>query len=128
MERKKPTKTQILESIKAIPEVAQVEEYVAFIDHEIELLAKKNSKNSGKVNVDNEDIKALLLEELARIGRPVTVTELMNESPAIQSYRYGKDSQPLTNQKISSILNKIADTNEIVKVTNKKKSYFSLGE
>ena len=48
---------------------------IEVMEHEIELLDKK--KASGKMTKTqeaNEDIKALIISELTRIGQPVTIT------------------------------------------------------
>lgn len=98
--------------------VANNSELVAFIDHELELLAKKsNSKTPTKTQVENENIMELIKNELARIDRPVTVTELQSESEALATY---------SNQKLSALLKKLVDTNQLARVIDKKKSYFSI--
>lgn len=100
---------------------------VAFIDHEIELLNKKNSKSGiSKVQVENVKVADMLVNELAIIGKPVTITELMNSSETIASYKLDNGNS-LTNQKISSILNKLAKAQDrVVRTEDKKKVYFSL--
>lgn len=100
---------------------------VAFIDHEIELLNKKNSKSGvSKVQVENVKVADMLVNELAIIGKPVTITELMNSSETIASYKL-ENGNSLTNQKISSILNKLAKAQDrVVRTEDKKKVYFSL--
>ena len=95
-------------------------ELVAFIDHELELLDKKsNSKTPTKTQQENENIMVTIKNELAQIGRPVTITELQGESEELASY---------SNQKLSALLKKLVDTNQVVKVVDKKKSYFSIAE
>ena len=100
-------------------------ELVTFIDHELELLEKKNSsKGTSKVQIENEKILDMLIEELTKIGSPVTITELMTKSEVVKGYVLA-DNRPLTNQKISALLNA---SDRVVKVTDKKKSYFSVAE
>ena len=100
--------------------VADNSELVAFIDHELELLAKKSgSKTPTKTHIENENIMETIKNELARIDRPVTITELQSESEELAI-----DS----NQKLSALLKKLVDTNQVAKVIDKKKSYFSIAD
>ena len=100
--------------------VGENAELVAFIDHELELLDKKSSsKAPTKTQQENENIMVTIKNELAQIGRPVTITELQGESEELASY---------SNQKLSALLKKLVDTNQVVKVVDKKKSYFSIAE
>ena len=130
---KKLTKKDYIAQIRAI--VINDKDLVAFIDHEVELLNRKNTGNSQtRTQKDNEALKEILIEELEKIGRAVTITELMNESQVIKDYTYKtkvggeeKDAK-LTNQKISAIFTQLVNDKTIVKVTDKKKSYFSIAE
>lgn len=123
---KKLTKKDYFAQIRAI--VINDPELVAFVDHEVELLTKKNTGNSQtKVQKENETVKTVLVDELAKIGRAVTITELMNESPVVKEYTL-ENGNKLTNQKISAIFKQLVDAKELVKVTDKKKSYFSIAE
>lgn len=93
---------------------------VAFCEHEIELLTKKNSKSTpSKTQVENENIKNVILEELANIAKPVTITELQNASEKVAEY---------SNQKISALLKQLVEVGKVVKTTDKKKSLFSIAE
>ena len=123
---KKLTKKDYFAQIRAI--VINDPELVAFVDHEVELLTKKNTGNSQtKVQKENETVKTILINELAKIGRAVTITELMNESPVVKEYTL-ENGNKLTNQKISAIFKQLVEAKELVKVTDKKKSYFSIAE
>lgn len=93
---------------------------VTFCEHEIELLEKKNSKSApSKTQVENESIKAIIIEELANIAKPVTITELQNASERVAEY---------SNQKLSALLKQLVETKQVVKTTDKKKSLFSIAE
>ena len=132
-ETKKLTKKDYFIQLKEI--VKDNAELVAFIDHEVELLTRKNSGNSQtKTQKDNEVICEVLISELAKIDKPITITDLMNTSEVIKNYTYevkvdGKIKlMKLSNQKISALLKLLVDSNKVVKVTDKKKSYFSVSE
>ena len=111
--------------------VADNQELVNFIDKEIELLNKKNSSKS-RTPKENEEIKKILLEELARIGKPITITDLMASSERIRNYTYtikesGEEKEKhLTTQKITPIFTSLIKTQEITRTDDKKKSYYSI--
>lgn len=123
---KKVTKREYFAQLREA--VADNPELVAFIDHEVELLNKKNSGNSQtKTQKENAVIAEMLVGELAKAGKPITITDLMNESEVIQNYVL-ENGNRLTNQKISAIFKQLGEANRIVKVTDKKKSYFSVAD
>lgn len=128
MENKKVTKREYFEMIKGI--CADREDIVNFCNREIELLNNKrnsgNTKNQGQLR----EIAEMLLNELAKCGTPKTISDLMASSEVIRNYTYidGKETKNLTNQKISAIFKQLVDSKELVKITEKKKSYFSIAE
>ena len=123
---KRLTKKDYFEMIKEV--CASNSEIVAFCDHEIELLSRKNSKSGAtKTQKENEIVANMLVEELAKVNKPITITDLMNTSETIKGYTL-ENGNNLTNQKISAIFKQLVESNKIVKVVDKKKSYFSIGE
>lgn len=96
------------------------QEIITFCRHEIELLEKKSSKSSQtKTQIENEKIKITILESLTRVARPVTITELQELDSEMSNY---------SNQKLSALLKQLVVNNQVVKTTDKKKSYFSVSE
>ena len=123
---KKLTKKDYFEMIKGV--CADRTDIVDFCNHEIELLSRKNSKSGAtKTQKENEIVANMLVEELAKVGKPITITDLMNTSEIVKNYTL-ENGNNLTNQKISAIFKQLVESNRIVKVTDKKKSYFSIGE
>ena len=121
---KKLTKRDYFGMIRDI--VSDRPDLVAFVDHELELLARKNSGNSQtKVQVENEKVAQMLVQELKAMAQAMTITDLMTSSKAIQDYVL-ENGKPLTNQKISAIFKQLVDNGILVKVIDKKKSYFSV--
>ncbi len=117
---KKDYFAQLREVVKDRPEL------VEFIDHEVELLTRKNSGNSQtKTQKENEVVSKMLVTELEKIGKPITITDLMSTSEVVKGYVL-ENGNHLTNQKISAIFKQLVDNNRLVKVTDKKKSYFSI--
>lgn len=123
---KRLTKKDYFEMIKKV--CADRTDIVDFCNHEIELLSRKNSKSGAtKTQKENEIVANMLVEELAKIGKPITITDLMNISETVKNYTL-ENGNNLTNQKISAIFKQLVESQKIVKVVDKKKSYFSIGE
>ena len=123
MTAKKITKKERLMELINLVNASEVEsksEMVAFLEHEIELLERKSSSSAKtKTQQEHEKIMALIVEELRKVGKPVTITELMKESVVMAEY---------SNQKLSSLLKKLTEAENpvVVKTIEKKKSYFSV--
>ena len=123
---KRLTKKDYFEMIKGI--CADRADIIDFCNHEIELLSRKNSKSGAtKTQKENEIVANMLVKELAKIGKPITITDLMNTSEIVKGYTL-ENGNNLTNQKISAIFKQLVESQKIVKVVDKKKSYFSIGE
>ena len=121
---KRLTKKDYFEMIKEV--CANRADIIDFCNHEIELLTRKNSKGGAtKTQKENEIVAEMLIKELAKINKPVTITDLMNSSAIVKNYIL-ENGNPLSNQKISAIFKQLVENKKIVKVTDKKKSYFSI--
>lgn len=115
-EIKKMTKKDFFKELRGM--VIDRQDLVDFIDHELELLDRKSSKSAEtKTQIENKSIMETILSELTRIARPITISELQNESDILKEY---------SNQKLSALLKKLVDSNQVVKTIDKKKSYFSI--
>ena len=120
MENKKVTKREYFNTLRGIVENLGREDLVEFIDHEIELLNKKaTSKKPTKIQVENENIKGLIIEGLENLGKPVTISELQESDENLAN---------LSNQKISALLTQLIKDNKVVRVEDKRKAYFSLAD
>ena len=97
-----------------------VDEVLGFIDHELELLAKKNASDRKPTaqQTANEGIKTAILDGM-EMGRLYTVTEIQKEIP---------ECAELSNQKVSALIRQLKDAGLVVKTEDKRKSYFSLAE
>lgn len=111
---KKMTKREMFEMIKANHNLSADE--IAFIDHELELLAKKNSaeKKPTAVQVANEGIKADILDGM-EIGKKYTITDLMKEIPACAE---------LSNQRVSALVRQLVADGTVERTEEKRKAYF----
>ena len=115
MTNKKMTKAQMFAQIKANYNLTADE--IAFIDHELELLAKKNAadKKPTAQQTANKGIADAIVEALAnQPDRLFTVTEIIKEVPACAD---------LTNQRVSAIVRGLLGTS-VERVEEKRKAYF----
>lgn len=128
MKNEKITKKEYFEMIKGL--CGDNEDIVKFCNHEIDLLNQKKSKGgNSKMQKVNEGITNLLINEMSKLNKGVTISELLTlDTIKNFTYQEGNETKYLTNQKISSLLNKLVETKEVVKVTDKRKSYFSLSD
>ena len=113
----KKTKREFFGEIREI--VKENTELVEFIDHELELLDKKTSAKSTKVNTEQIELMDKIVNALNEIGRSVTISELQKENAEMAEY---------SNQKLSAMLKKLVDNKQVTKMIDKKKSYFMVAE
>ena len=95
------------------------DEVIAFIDHEVDLLNRKNSseKKPTAQQVVNEGIKAAIVAGMTA-NRLYTITEIQKEIP---------ECAELSNQRISALIRQMVGK-EIVRTEDKRKAYFSLAQ
>lgn len=117
MSNKKLTKRDHFNTLLTLDEVKSNETLVDFINHELELLAKKNSseKKPTAVQTANEGIKTAILNGM-EVGKMYTITDLIKDIPEISE---------LTNQKVSALVRQLMPE-YIEKIEDKRKSYFRL--
>ena len=115
---KKITKRERFESLLNMAEVQADPGMVEFINHELELLARKNSseKKPTAQQVANEAIKQAIVDGMER-DHLYTITDIQKNVPACAD---------LSNQKISALVRQLKDDGVVVKIEDKRKSYFSL--
>lgn len=120
---KKMTKKEyfaVLAEVVANSDMENKEGALAFIAHEVELLEKKSAKSGQtKTQKENAEILVKIKAKLAEVGKAVTITELQAASAEMAQY---------SNQKLSALLKKLVESGEVVKTTEKKKSYFAVAE
>ncbi len=115
MENKKMTKAQMFAQIKA--NYTLTEDEIAFIDHELELLAKKNSaeKKPTAQQTANKGIADAIVAVLsAEPERLFTITDLIKSVP---------ECAELTNQRVSAIVRGLLGVS-VERVEEKRKAYF----
>ena len=112
---KKMTKADYFRQIMANYNLTADEK--AFVEHELELLAKKNSaeKKPTAVQVANEGIKADILEAMES-GKKYTITDLMKSVDACAD---------LSNQRVSALVRQLVTEGSVERTEDKRKAYFS---
>ena len=112
------TKREYFNELKAI--VSDNDALVAFINHELELLDKKNSapKNPTAKQIENEKVKDYIL---AHLVKPMTISEMLKDFLA----DYPTE---LSNQRVSAIVKQLVEDNAVVRTVEKRKAYFSIAE
>lgn len=123
------TKAMRFEDIKAmlngdsVTYGTTIEEAMDFIDHEVGLLAKKNSgenKKQTKTQQENEGYKALILEFLATLPDDkagVTCTEIIKGVAEFDGF---------STQKISPLVRQLMAADKVTKTEVKGKALFRL--
>lgn len=114
---KKMTKREKFEMLMAIDEVKSNPVLSEFIEHELELLAKKNTseKKPTAVQVANEGLKQTIMDVLMENGGLMTVTDIQKSCEELAE---------LSNQKVSALIRQLKDDGKVEKVEDKRKSYF----
>ena len=115
---KKITKRERFESLLNMAEVQADPGMVEFINHELELLAKKNSseKKPTAQQTANEAIKSAIVEAMEP-NHLYTVTEIQKSVA---------ECAELSNQRVSALLRQLKDDGVVVRTEDKRKAFFSL--
>ena len=118
---KKITKRERFESLLSLSQVQADPGMVEFINHELELLAKKNSadKKPTAQQEANATIKADIVATMeADRNRIWTVSELLKAVPNLPD--------TMTNQRMSALVRQMKDEGLVKRTEDKRKAYFSL--
>jgi septum formation inhibitor-activating ATPase MinD len=122
----KLTNREMLNLIKE--ELSANEKVVAWVDHQIELLDKKNAANSAKAKANQEkmvEVANTIVEALRESAKSLTITEIL-DLPQVKEIKVENDKNELvslSNQRVSYILN---HDNRVTREVNKKKAYFKV--
>ena len=118
---KKMTKRDYFNQLLEIEGVKANADLVNFIDHELELLAKKNASGSSKptaVQVANEGVKSEILECIANEpNRLFTITEMIKE------FECCKD---LSLPKVTALVTQLKNEGKVERLEEKRKVFFRI--
>lgn len=120
------TQTMIIEEIEEIVKVHGTQEQLEFLNKKKEQIAKKNeSKGLTATQKANEVLIGIIKEVLGTCDKAVRINELQELDTRLAINEKG---EPISNQKISSLLKKLVDNGEVVKTIEKKIAYFKIAE
>jgi len=112
----KMTQKDYFNEIIALAQENGRDDLVAFCNDRIEKLGRKtSSKKPTKTQVENDGIKVTILTVLTELDAPATATAIATD-PRVN----------VSNQKVSALLRQLIESGEVVKTTDKGRSYFSL--
>ena len=117
----KMTKAQKFALLKSIPAVAENAMLVEFIDHEVELLTKKNSteKKPTAKQTANEGIKDEVLKFMGEDPtRLFTVTELTKEVPNLP--------EDMSVNRMTALLRQLKNAGLVERTEDKRKALFRI--
>jgi len=121
---KKMTKRDYFNALLAIEAVSANDELVDFIQHEIDLLARKNSaiRKPTKKQIEQKnhdaDLRTAILAEMQR-DRLYSADELAKTLPTLMA-------EELSGPKVSYLLRELVADGSVIKTEDKRKMFYSL--
>lgn len=114
----KMTRVEMFNAIKAIPQVADNQEMVDFIDKQIAQLAKRKSAES-KTQKENKALMEVVVDAMEVLNKPATATQIMKSDASLSE---------LSLPKVSALLKKLIEDGRVERTIEKKIALFSLVE
>lgn len=114
----KMTRVEMFNAIKAIPQVAENQEMVDFIDKQIAQLAKRKSAES-KTQKENKALMEVVVDAMVVLNKPATATQIMKSDAYLSE---------LSLPKVSALLKKLIEDGRVERTIEKKIALFSLVE
>ena len=114
----KMTRVEMFNAIKAIPQVAENQEMVDFIDKQIAQLAKRKSAES-KTQKENKALREVVGDAMTVLDKPATATQIMKSDAYLSE---------LSLPKVSALLKKLIEEGRVERTIEKKIALFSLVE
>jgi hypothetical protein len=117
--------SQTIDNLKAMQtagiSIGDVDELIAGLDHEIELLDKKAAtpRKQTATQKENENFKADIVEYLTAVDKPVSIAEIQNGVPSVSD---------LTNQRITHLLTALVNAGTIIKTYEKKSPRYTIAQ
>ena len=123
MTEKKITKRESFTEIKGILLANGYERLAGVMEHELELLAKKNASGNGKLTaaqIANNGIKEEILECMAKEpNRMFTISEMQKVFPCCAD---------LSNQRVSALVRQLVADGKIERFEEKRKAVFRIAQ
>jgi hypothetical protein len=114
---KKLTKREKFEMVLAVPAIAENEVLREFIQHEMDLLVKKNSgeKKPTATQVVNEGIKSAILEFVNENEKFFTITDFIKQVP---------ECAEMSNQRVNALVRQLLKAELVDRTEIKGRAYF----
>ena len=115
---KKMTKKEKFEMLKAIPAVQENGMLIEFINHEIELLAKKGAGGEKKMTATqkvNEGVKTTILESMEP-GKLYSITDMIKQFDCCMD---------MSNQRVNALVRQMMPE-KVERIEVKRRAYFAL--
>ena len=121
MNTKKMTKKDWYGVLMAMEEVKANAGAMEFIQHEVELLERKNSadRKPTATQIANEGIKETILSVMEK-NNIYTITQILKLVQPKHS------DIELTNQRISALVRGLMNDNKVVRIEDKRKAFFQI--
>ncbi len=123
MKLTKSAKFEMLKDLLAKMDCENRDMLVEFVDHELELLARKNStkgdRKPTKTQTENIEYIELIEQTLTNSGEAMTINDIIQANPTFVDMN-------ISNQKMSALLKKLVDSQKVEKFVEKKKTYFKI--
>ena len=115
MSNKKMTKREMFEQIKSkLSDSAEI----AFVEHEIELLSKKNGPNKSLTPNQRENLAYRdVIVDFMSDGQRYTVSQLVKKCEGLND---------MSSQRACAILRQMVDDGQVVRIEEKRIAYYSL--
>ena len=121
MAEKKMTKRDYFNELLKVAEVKSNEKLVKFIEHELDLLAKKNASGEGKLTatqIANIGIKEEILECMGKEpDRLFTISEMQKAFPCCAE---------MSNQRVSALVRQLVADGKVERLEEKRKAVFRI--
>lgn len=118
---RKPTKRDRYNELLAIPAVAENVELAEFINHELELLTRKNTTKDGEKKLSKEQLANVAVGEeilsYMEIDHLYSISDLIKLVPACAD---------LSVPKVSAIVRPMREKGLVVKIEDKRKVFYKL--
>ena len=117
---RKPTKRDHFNALLTIPAVAENADLVAFIEHEVELLDKKNSAERKPTpnQIENAGFKSDILDWM-QVGEQYSVADIAKGVPSIVT-------ADISVNRVTAMMTQLVNDGAVVRTTEKRKSVYSL--
>lgn len=125
------TKKENFEAVRTILVNANADQaLIDFVNHELELLAKKSAaRKPSKSQKLSANIADILLEVLANAEYPLSIAELQQKDPRLMNF----NNEGISSSRISAILNKFIvgsatfdGEEKVKKIIIKRKTYYAI--